>query len=131
MKKFFLTLVITLAVMAGAAFGWVKYGWRLSGFQQCTLEDLVILEVSVDQSTNTLHIRGTSSATLPAYVGCLVRQSGGKVQVGIRMDSFLGFVDRNSDFAIEEQLSAPIDSVYLRGGDQERQIWPENQLEEG
>lgn len=118
MIAFAAAVALWVAVFLGA-----RYGWRLAGFSAC--RTVRIESVSVE--TDCVKIEGGWPGVFPeTFVGYHAEIVDGALYVGFKYNKLLGvWIYDKGDFQIEVPAEQPINAVYMKAGDDEYQIWPE------
>lgn len=122
-------LILFAAVVAlwVAVFLGARYGWRLAGFSACRT---VRIE-SVNVETSCVEIEGSWPGVFPeSFVGYHAEIVDGALYVGFKYNKLLGvWIYDKGDFQIEVPVEQSINAVYMKAGDDEYQIWPEQDTE--
>lgn len=115
-------VALCVAVFLGA-----RYGWRLAGFSFCRTAQ--IERVSVE--TGCVEIEGSWPGMFPeSFVGYRAEVVDGALYVGFQYNKLLGvWIYDRGDFQIEIPVEQQIKAVYMKAGDGEDLIWPEQDAE--
>ena len=121
-KRMILVFAIIVVLWAAVFLG-ARYGWKLAGFSLC--QTARIENVSVDP--DMVEIEGSWPGVFPeSFVGYHAEIVDGTLYVGFKYNKLLGvWICDEGDFQIEIPVEQPINAVYMKAGDKEYQIWPE------
>ncbi|HEY9059896.1 MAG TPA: hypothetical protein VIO64_05230 [Pseudobacteroides sp.] len=120
-KIFMITAIIFIAL--AVLFISTRYGWKLFGFNACTSPDSIYVQ-KIEVSGNRVVLSGDTSASAPAFVGYIHKQSGENLYIGLKYNLVFGFVNRVGHFDIDIKCdTSQINKVYLRDGSSEKLVW--------
>ena len=115
-----LLIVVLIAVLLFVA---GRYGWRALGFAACDEPSTNYVEtVTVDDAT--VRIVGGTASSFSSYVGSIHELTDGRLYIGIKHNSFLGFLQRLGGFSLSIPTEGQtITAIYFKGNNEERLIW--------
>ena len=118
-----LALFAAVVALWVAVFFGARYGWRLAGFSAC--QAAMIESVCVE--TDCVKIEGGWPGVFPeSFIGCHAEVVDGTLYVGFKYNKLLGvWIYDKGDFQIEIPVEGQIHAAYMKAGDNEYQIWPE------
>lgn len=121
-KRMIIVFAVIVALWAAVFFG-ARYGWKLAGFSSCQTAQIESVGVEQDR----VEIEGNWPGLFPeAFVGYHTEIVDGTLYVGFKYNKLLGvWIYDKGDFQIEIPVEQPIHAVYMKAGDKEYQIWPE------
>lgn len=122
-----LALFAAVVALCVAVFFGVRYGWRLAGFSFCRTAQIE----SVSVETDCVKIKGSWPGSFPeSLIGYHAEVIDGTLYVGFKYNKLLGvWIYDKGDFQIEIPVEEQIHEVYMKAGDNEYQIWPEQGAE--
>jgi len=119
-EKIILVLGVLMAVMI-LVFLIGRYGWKLLGFAACEGAGIERVEVT----EGAVKISGFDPAVFAeGFLGYHAKEKDGKLYVGFKFSGVFGFF-RTGDFEISVPTRGEIKEVYMKAGDHEYLIWPE------
>ncbi len=103
-----------------------RFGWRVLGFNICVLPDQIYIS-KVDVMEDQIMIDGDIMTSALAYVGYICKREGESVYIGLKYNSLFGVVNRSGVFHINEKMDTMgVHKIYLKGKNEEKQIWDVN-----
>ncbi|SCY56104.1 hypothetical protein [Alkaliphilus peptidifermentans] len=126
MKKFF---KIAAIVFVAITFIFVisRHGWRIFGFSACNSPSSLYAE-TVSVEDGLVRMKGVIGSSAPAYVGHTYKIEDNNLYIGVKHNTFLGFINRLGNFNITISVdSTNIENVYFKDKDREKLIWDAQQ----
>ncbi len=120
-----LALFAAVVALCVAVFFCARYGWRLAGFSACRTARIESVSVEAD----CVKIEGGWPGVFPeSFIGYHAEVIDGALYVGFKYNKLLGvWIYDKGDFEIEIPVEGQIDAVYMKSGDDEYQIWQEQE----
>ena len=125
MKKKILSIGIAVILLIVGLFLGAQYSWKLFGFQYCVEPSGVYVE-SVEPGKGCYLVIGDIIDSSSSFVGYTYKVEGDNIYIGLKYNTFLGFLRRDSSFNVKVDCDTDGKSynIYLVGDQDEKLIWP-------
>lgn len=125
MTKKILCILVIFILIIGTLLLSSRYGWRFFGFRYCTNPSIIHVE-SVAVNKGYYQIKGSITDSMSAFIGYTSKIDGENIYIGLKYNTFLGFLDRNGkfDIKIDRPMPEQIYNIYIVNEQYQTLIWP-------
>jgi hypothetical protein len=85
---------------------------------------IYIRSITIDDNKNIIKIIGGTTSSIATYIGTINKQDGNTLNIGIKYNKILGFLERKGDFDIRIIINTnSIEKIIIKGNQEDETIY--------